>query len=274
MSTPALAVDNLAIAFGSLQALDGVSLSVAPGEILGLIGPNGSGKTTLFNCVSGFSRPQRGRIRLGDEDVTGKPVEAIARRGCFRTFQLVQLVETLTVIENVLVGLHTSLRTGWFEQALTLPRSRREARECRDKALAMLDQLGLGSYADRQITGLPFGVKRKVELARTLVADVRLVLLDEVSSGLTEAEQSELVEVIDRERGSRGMAVVAISHEMGFVDELCDRVIVLNAGRVIAEGTQAEIRSNPAVIAAYLESPVAGSAAAAKPPLEAKRAGS
>jgi branched-chain amino acid transport system ATP-binding protein len=255
MAEPILSVEDLAVSFGSVRALDGVSLIVNPGEVLGLIGPNGSGKTTLFNCVSGFVRPARGSIRLGGEDVTGKPPEAIAGRGCFRTFQLVQLIDTLDVVENVLVGVHTQLRTGWVDHALGSSRSRREASKLRERALIVLEQLGLAGQEHAPILGLPFGIKRKVELARTLVADVRLLLLDEVSSGLNAGEQSELVKLIDHERRQRELSVVVVSHDMSFVDQLCDRVVVLSAGRLIAEGSQAQVQADPAVIAAYLETP-------------------
>jgi branched-chain amino acid transport system ATP-binding protein len=223
--------------------------------VLGLIGPNGAGKTTLFNCISGFARPDHGSIRLDGVDITRRSPERVAASGCNRTFQIVQLVGSLNVIENVMIGLHGQARSTWVQQALRTPGSRREEARLRARARAVLASVGIERLADQPVGPLPFGLKRKVELARALAGDITLLLLDEVSSGLTWAEQTELVELIDGQRRQREFAVVLVSHDMGFVGKICDRVVALSAGRMIANGTHEEVQSDPAVIAAYLEAP-------------------
>jgi branched-chain amino acid transport system ATP-binding protein len=236
--------------FGGLIALDSVWLDVASGGVTAIIGPNGAGKTTLFNAISGFRAPTEGRILFADEDITGSPPQEVAKRGLVRTFQLVQLFETLTVRENVKVArhLHTS---GGLVSALLPFRSHSIEAQVDASARDLLRQVGLEAHADTLANALPYGQKRLLEIARALAAEPKLLLLDEPAAGLNRGETTRLADLI-RGIAARGVTVLLIEHDMSFVMNVADRIAVLDFGRLIAQGTPAEIQKNKDVIAAYL----------------------
>jgi branched-chain amino acid transport system ATP-binding protein len=236
---PLLAIRNVTRRFGGIVAIDDVSLDVEQGQIVGLIGPNGAGKTTLFNVVTRLYRPDAGELEFGGKSLLRTPPHRIVRRGIARTFQNVELFETMTVLDNVLVGAHT--RTRPFAGRAGLGRARE-----------VIEYVGLSGVADRPVSGLPFGTLKRVELARALVAEPQLLLLDEPAGGLNHEEVSELGAFIRRMRDDFKLTVLLVEHHMGLVMGIADRIHVLDFGRKIAEGTPDEVRSNPAVIEAYL----------------------
>lgn len=247
-----LSVVDVSIRFGGVTALDGVSLEVPGGEICAIIGPNGAGKTTLFNVISGIYAPSEGRVVLGDEVLTGKRRDALAVAGVARTFQNVALFPHLSVIENVLVGGHTVDRgDGFLAGALRWPAARRRARGLRDRAMEALELVGVADLADSSVR-LPFGTQKRVELARAVVAQPRVLLLDEPAAGLTHSEVDELGELLRMLHRRFGLTTVLVEHHMRLVGALSDRVVALNFGRVMSRGTPAEVASDPAVIEAYL----------------------
>jgi branched-chain amino acid transport system ATP-binding protein len=234
-----LAVENVTRRFGGIVALANVSLELAPGQICGLIGPNGAGKSTLFNLVTRLYRPNEGRIVFDGKDLTRTPPHRIVRLGIARTFQNLVLFQSMTVLENLLVGAHTRMR----------PFSERRGRK---QALEALDYVELGGIGDRLPGGLPFGTLKRVELARALVAQPRLLLLDEPAGGLNHEEVGELAGVIRQLRNDFDLTVLLVEHHMNLVMSVCDHVHVLNFGRTIAAGAPAEVRTNEEVITAYL----------------------
>ncbi len=246
-----LALEEVSLAFGGLQAVERVSLTVNRGLVKAVIGPNGAGKTTLFHLVSGFLTPQQGRVFLNGEEIQGLPPHAIARRGLARTFQLVQLFDHMTVLENAMVGRHRLSRAGLLAGALQLPRTRAEEREIRARAMEALEFVGLDSRAHQSAAVLPLGLKRLLEIARALAAAPILLLLDEPASGLDGAETGKLQEMIlDLKEG--GLTTLLVEHDMGLTMEVADEIAVLNYGRLIAEGPPRAVQKNPDVIAAYL----------------------
>ena len=236
--------------FGGLIALDSVSLDVASGGVTAIIGPNGAGKTTLFNAISGFRTPTKGRVLFDNEDITGLAAQEVARRGLIRTFQLVQLFETLTVLENVKVGRHLHT-TGGLTSALLPFRSRAIEAQVDVAARDLLKQVGLEAQAATLANALPYGQKRLLEIARALAAEPKLLLLDEPAAGLNRGETARLADLI-RSIAARGVTVLLIEHDMSFVMNVADCIAVLDFGRLIAQGAPAEIQKNKDVIAAYL----------------------
>ena len=238
--------------FGGIVALDGVNFSVSRGCIAGLIGPNGAGKTTLFNCLSGLYRLERGDIRLDGKSLRDSKPSDIAALGVGRTFQSPALFASMSVLDNIKVGTHAVSRNGLLSDAVTLPARRQEERELDRTARAMLAFVGMDDAAERPAASLPLGARKRVELARALAASPLLLLLDEPAGGLNHEEVAELGALIRSVRDRLGTTVLLVEHHMGLVMGLSDQVVVLNFGRVIANGTPAEVRENPAVTEAYL----------------------
>src|SRR5574339_282118 len=250
--TAILQVAKLTKRFGGLTAVAGLSFEVREGEILGLIGPNGAGKSTTVNLIAGTCRPDAGEIRFCEEDLKGLPPHEIAARGVMRTFQHNRPFEGITVLDNVLVGAHTRFSAGLFSM-----KGKAEERRLRARAAELLEFVGLAGLRDAPVDRLSFGQGRLLEIARALAGEPRLLLLDEPAAGLTLAESARIAEVI-RGIAARGIAVLLIEHDMRFLMPLAQRVVVLNFGGKIAEGTPDEVRAHPAVVDAYL-----GDAAAA-----------
>jgi branched-chain amino acid transport system ATP-binding protein len=237
--------------FGGVQALLGVDLEIRRDEILGVIGPNGAGKTTLFNVLTGFSRPTRGKVFFDNQDVTGKPVYVVCQKGIGRTFQNIRLFGQMTVIDNVVVGMHNRLHMHLLGITLRLPSTMRKEREAYDKAGRILEYLGLGDVTWELAANLPYGRQRKVEIARALASEPKLILLDEPSAGMNPQEATDLMTLISGIR-KMGPSVVVIEHNMQVVMGISDRVAVLDFGKKICEGTPEEVRNDEGVIEAYL----------------------
>jgi branched-chain amino acid transport system ATP-binding protein len=243
------------VRFGGLTAVENALLEVRPGEIVGLIGPNGAGKTTLFNAMSGLVTPASGTVALFGRDVTTLPVHERAALGLGRTFQIVQLFGELTVFENLLTATHLHARSGLLAQMLVTSRALAAEREARERVREGLALTGLQEVADQRASALPFGVLRRVEVARAVVADARLVLLDEPASGLDDRETDQMAALLGTLRSGLGISLLVIEHDMRFVIGNCDRIYVLDRGRVIASGPPDAIRNDREVIAAYLGEP-------------------
>ena len=246
-----LTVASLRMHFGGLKAVDGVDLSLEEGGIHSVIGPNGAGKTTLFNCLSGVYLPTSGVIRFAGEDVTRLPDHAVTARGVARTFQNIRLFQSMSVLENVLVGTHRLGRAGVAQALLRSPGLKAEEAATEAKALECLAFVGLAGRSGDPAKSLPYGEQRRLEIARALASDPKLLLLDEPAAGLNPQEGRELVDLIRRIR-SRGITVCLIEHHMAVVMEISDRISVLDHGIRIAEGTPEAVRRDPAVLEAYL----------------------
>jgi branched-chain amino acid transport system ATP-binding protein len=253
MGSPALLrVQEVGVRFGGIVALDGVSFDVEAGHIVGLIGPNGAGKTTLFNCLSGLYACGRGQIYFGEQLLARVPRHRISALGIGRTFQNLALFRTMTVLENVMVGRHSRTRTGFLRNALRTPVVRREERDTAEKSRALIELLDLQAVAQLRVSDLPFGTQKRVELARALASEPRLLLLDEPASGLNHEEVTLLGSLIRTIRDRLRLTVLLVEHHMSLVMSISDRVVALNFGRKIAEGTPAEVRAHPDLIKAYL----------------------
>jgi ABC-type branched-subunit amino acid transport system ATPase component len=248
-----LDVTRVSVRFGGVRALEDVSLQVPAGNIVGLIGPNGAGKTTLFNCVTGVVAPAAGRVRLFGQDVSGWPVHRRARLGVGRTFQRLELFGSLSVTENLVVAAEAqSARGGVFADIFALPASVETRELAEQRAREVLELVGMAELADARAGELPLGLSRLVELGRALCTEPRLLLLDEPSSGLRHDESVRLSAVLRRLRDEQGMSLLVVEHDMAFVLGLCEWIYVLDFGRLLAEGTPAQIRADPTVQAAYL----------------------
>ncbi len=244
--------DGLAINFGGIRALDGVSFEVATGEVFTIIGPNGAGKTTIFNLISRIYDPSEGRMTFCGEDITRVPPHEIARRGIARTFQNIELFEHASVLQNLLLGRHAHKRSGFVEELLFLPRVERLEVEHREAAEKVIDFLDLQPYRDSLIVNLPYGVRKVVELGRALCAEPKLLLLDEPSSGLSVEETEDMAFWIQDIQNVLGITVLMVEHDMSLVSAVSERVLALNYGRAIALGTAREVQDHPEVIKAYL----------------------
>ena len=249
-----LGVEDLSISFGGLAALSGLSFEVRDREIFALIGPNGAGKSTVFNVITGLYRPSLGRITLGRDDLLALAPHQIARRGVARTFQNTEVFRRLTALDNVLIGRHIHLRMGVIRGALALPAVGREESRAREAAHALLARFGLDDVAGVEAGSLPLGAQKRLEIARALASEPRLLLLDEPAGGLNPTETRTLMDVIRGLRNERGLTIVVVEHDMDLVMGISDRVAVLDHGRKIAEGAPREIVSDAAVVEAYLGS--------------------
>jgi len=247
-----LSVHDLSVNFGGLRAVDGVSFTIETGRIHGLIGPNGAGKTTIFNCVTGFYRPTRGSIRFLEHDITHFRPDQVARLGIARTFQNVQLFSSLSALDNVLVAKHSHMRTGILAEGFRLPFVRAQERTVRDKAEALLAFLGLTDIRRQPAGSLPLGSQKRLELARALALDPKLLLLDEPASGLNTSETQALADMLQRIRERFALTILLVEHDMGFVMNITDAITVVNFGRKIAEGTPQHVQNDREVIKAYL----------------------
>ncbi|WP_298294007.1 ABC transporter ATP-binding protein [Thiomonas sp.] len=251
MSAALLELDDVGIRFGGLQAVAGLSFAVGANQIVGLIGPNGAGKTTAFNLITGVYKPNSGRITFAGTDITGWAPHRIARAGIFRTFQTIRLFNGQSVLVNVLAGLHLQTRQTWWQGLLRTPAQRREEERLRQTVMELLTRLQLDRWADTDVASLPYGVQRRVELARALVARPKLLILDEPAAGLNDQESAALNETILAVR-DEGISVLLVEHDMNVVMNVTDHIVCINFGRKIAEGTPEQIRTHPDVIEAYL----------------------
>ncbi len=253
VANPLLAIDNLTVRFGGLVALNSVSLSMPAHSVLAVIGPNGSGKSTLFNAVTGLVESDGGNVRFAGEDITGKPPHVVLERGIARTFQNIRLFPNLTVLENVMIGMHARLHTGAAGALLRLPATRREEEMARERAFEILAVFGnrLLPRVDHVVSALSYANRRRVEIARALASNPKLLLLDEPTAGMNPAETLELADQIKKLNGL-GLTIVLIEHKLDVVVSLAEKVIVLDHGEKIAEGSPAEVRRNEEVIRAYL----------------------
>jgi branched-chain amino acid transport system ATP-binding protein len=246
-----LIVKNLSKQFGGVKAVQDVSFAIKGGTVHSVIGPNGAGKTTLFNLITGIYTPTQGEISFEGSAVAGEPPYELARLGMSRTFQNLQVCMNMTAIENVMVGAHLRLAQGLLASLLHLPGLRRADRACRDEAAGLMDFVGVGKYRAAHASQMSYGALKRLEIARALAARPKMILLDEPAAGLNDTETHE-IEALIRKIADSGVTVVLVEHDMKLVMNLSDHILVLDYGKKLAEGTAAEVRANPDVIAAYL----------------------
>ena len=249
---PVLDVRNLGIDFGGLTAVDSFNITIGPTEISGLIGPNGAGKTTIFNLLTSVYQPTRGSILLKGIDTKGMSTAKVNRMGIARTFQNIRLFNEMSALDNVKVGMHNSIKCSFVESLLRLPRYYKSEKAANEKAMELLDFMGLADVADVKAGSLPYGVQRRLEIVRALATDPAIILLDEPAAGMNPSETTELMHQIRRIRDTFQIAIFLIEHDMNLVMNVCEAIAVVNYGRIIAKGTPEEIKSDPAVIEAYL----------------------
>lgn len=247
-----LQVESLSIAFGGVKAVDKVSFTVEPGEVFTIVGPNGAGKSTIFNLISRLYEPTGGRILFDGQDITRLPAHDIAGRGIARTFQNIELFDHSSVLQNLLIGRHSRRTTRWYEDILFLPRVRHAEREHRRIVEEVIDFLELAAYRDKLIAGLPYGVRKLVEIARALASEPRLILLDEPASGLSVEETQDMAWWIEDMQKDLGLTVLMVEHDMSLVSRVSNRVLAMAEGRPLALGRPDEVQADPAVIEAYL----------------------
>lgn len=249
---PVLEVRHLGIDFGGLTAVDDFDFVIGKDEIGGLIGPNGAGKTTVFNLLTNVYQPTRGHILLGGVDTRGKKTYEVNKLGIARTFQNIRLFKTLTVLDNVLIGMHNGMEYKMATSVLRLPAYWKQEKEAKQEALSLLSIFDMQDLAEVHAGNLPYGAQRRLEIVRALATKPKILLLDEPAAGMNPSETAELMENIRRIRDRFGIAVILIEHDMNLVMNICEGIAVLNYGRIIAKGTPEEIRKNPLVIEAYL----------------------
>ena len=249
---PVLDVRNLGIDFGGLTAVDGFNITIGPTEISGLIGPNGAGKTTIFNLLTGVYQPTRGSVLVNGIDIKGMPIHKVNKLGIARTFQNIRLFSDMTALDNVKVGMHNGIKCSFLESLLHLPSFKRSEQKANERAMELLDFMGLAEFAYVKAGSLPYGVQRRLEIVRALATNPSIILLDEPAAGMNPSETTELMHQIRRIRDTFHIAIFLIEHDMNLVMNVCEAIAVVNYGRIIAKGTPEEVRSNPAVIEAYL----------------------
>jgi branched-chain amino acid transport system ATP-binding protein len=247
-----LQVESLSIAFGGVKAVDNVSFTVEEGEVFTIVGPNGAGKSTIFNLISRLYEPSSGRIVFDGQDITKLPAHEVAKLGIARTFQNIELFDHSSVLQNLLIGRHSRRSTSWYEDLLFLPKVRRAEREHRRIVEEVIDFLELAAYRDKLIAGLPYGVRKLVEIARALSSEPRLILLDEPASGLSVEETIDMAWWIEDMQKDLGLTVLMVEHDMSLVSRVSNRVLAVAQGKPLALGTAAEVQADPAVIEAYL----------------------
>ncbi|WP_321806902.1 high-affinity branched-chain amino acid ABC transporter ATP-binding protein LivG [Burkholderia sp. BCC1993] len=247
-----LKVAGLQMRFGGLLAVDGIDFDVRRNEVFAIIGPNGAGKTTVFNCVGGFYKPTGGDVVLDGHAIAGLPSHQIALKGLVRTFQNIRLFKSLTVVENLLVAQHRKVKSGLLPGLFSTPAYRRAEKEALERAAVWLDRMGLKSVANRQAGTLSYGHQRRLEIARCMITEPRLLMLDEPAAGLNPQEKIELQHLIDKLRHEFGVSVLLIEHDMSLVMGVSDRILVMEHGRPIVIGTPEAVRNDPRVIKAYL----------------------
>ena len=247
-----LDVRNLGIDFGGLTAVDSFNVSLGPTEICGLIGPNGAGKTTIFNLLTGVYQPTRGSVLINGIDTKGMPTHKVNKLGIARTFQNIRLFTDMTVLDNVKVGMHNQIKCSFLSSLFHLPTYFSAEKKANEKAMELLDFMGLADLADQKAGSLPYGVQRRLEIVRALATNPSIILLDEPAAGMNPSETTELMHQIRRIRDTFHIAIFLIEHDMNLVMNVCETIAVLNYGRLIAKGTPEEIRQNPTVIEAYL----------------------
>lgn len=246
-----LTINKLSKSFGGVHAVQDVSFTVKEGNIHSVIGPNGAGKTTLFNLITGVYTPTKGEILLNGENVAAMSPDALARRGMSRTFQNLQVCMNMTAIDNVMVGAHLRLNQNLFASMLRLPSVRRADAACRDEAVSLMEFVGVGRHVNDEAGQMSYGALKRLEIARALAAKPKVLLLDEPAAGLNHTETGE-IEALIRKVAQSGVTVVLVEHDMKLVMNLSDHILVLDYGKKLAEGTAAEVRANPDVVAAYL----------------------
>lgn len=249
-----LQVESLSIAFGGVKAVDNVSFEVEEGEVFTIVGPNGAGKSTIFNLISRLYEPSSGRILFDGTDITKLPAHDIAKLGIARAFQNIELFDHSSVLQNLLIGRHSRRDTNWLQELLFLPNVRRSEREHRYAVEKVIDFLGLEAYRDKLIAGLPYGIRKVVEIARALASNPKLILLDEPASGLSVEETSEMAWWIEDMQKDLGLTILMVEHDMSLVNRVSDRVLAVAEGKPLAQGTAAEVQADPVVIEAYLGS--------------------
>ena len=249
---PVLDVRNLGIDFGGLTAVDGFNMTIGPTEISGLIGPNGAGKTTIFNLLTSVYQPTRGSILVNGIDTKGMTTAKVNRLGVARTFQNIRLFTDMSALDNVKVGMHNSIKCSFISSLLRLPSYFKAEKEANKRAMELLDFMGLADVADAKAGSLPYGVQRRLEIARALASNPSIILLDEPAAGMNPSETAELMHQIRRIRDTFQIAIFLIEHDMNLVMNVCEGIVVVNYGRIIAKGTPEQIKNNPAVIEAYL----------------------
>ena len=249
---PVLDVRNLGIDFGGLTAVDSFNITIGPTEICGLIGPNGAGKTTIFNLLTGVYQPTRGSVLINGIDIKGMPIHKVNRLGIARTFQNIRLFSDMSALDNVKVGMHNHIKCSFLSSLLHLPSYYKAEKVSTAKAMELLEFMGLGDVAHVKAGSLPYGVQRRLEIVRALATNPSIILLDEPAAGMNPSETAELMHQIRRIRDTFQIAIFLIEHDMNLVMNVCEAIAVVNYGRIIAKGTPEEIRSNPAVIEAYL----------------------
>lgn len=252
-----LSIEGMTMVFGGIRAVDDLSFTVKEGEIYGLIGPNGAGKTTVFNCITQFNRPKAGKVHFRDKhgnriDLVGMKTHDIIHHGLVRTFQNVELIRELSLLDNLLVGAHIMYKTGIFQHAFRTPSAKREEAQYREKALEILNFLGLTEKKDELIAGQPYGVLKSIELGRTLMSDPKLIILDEPAAGLNESETMQLAKLLKEIRERYQTTILLVEHDMRLVMDVCDRICAISFGEKLGEGTPIQIQQNKEVQEAYL----------------------